>query len=83
MVDVKLGCYILAQNIDAIASCTCMRITPRVCTSVLSFFMQRCFQSKYLRSNSAEGLHFSAFHSDGSSHRSVCGHQLELWQEEC
>ena len=24
--------------------------------------MQRCFQSKYLGSNSAEGLHFSAFH---------------------
>ena len=24
--------------------------------------MQKCFQSKYLGSNSAEGLHFSAFH---------------------
>ena len=24
--------------------------------------MQRCFQSKYLGSNYAEGLHFSAFH---------------------
>ena len=24
--------------------------------------MQRCFQSKYFGSNSAEGLHFSAFH---------------------
>ena len=26
--------------------------------------MQRCFQSKYLGSNSAEGLHFSAFHQN-------------------
>ena len=44
--------------------------------------MQRCFQSKYLGSNSAEGLHFSAFHCNSLSDltRDFPGYELSNMQ---
>ena len=40
MVDVKLGCYTCSKNLYY-SYISCMRITPRVCTSVLSFNKQK------------------------------------------
>ena len=44
-IDVKLGCYSYLLKILILTYYSCMRITPRVCTSVLSF---RSYEVEFL-----------------------------------